>query len=52
MCHFLNTHNNHKIIRIEDKETLKKEKIYIEDCTKDFDENKIRIEKLKRKIEN
>ena len=52
MCHFLNIHNNHKIIRIEDEEALKKEKMSIEDCTKDFDENKNRIEELKKKIEN
>jgi len=52
MCHFLNAHNNHKIIRIEDEEALKKEKMSFEDCTKDFDENKNRIEELKKKIEN
>ena len=52
MCHFLNIHNNHKIIRIEDEEALIKEKMSIEDCTKDFDENKNRIEILKKKIEN
>ena len=52
MCHFLNIHNNHKIIRIEDEEELKKEKMSIEDCSKDFDENKNRIEELKKKIEN
>ena len=52
MCHFLNIHNNHKIIRIEDEEELKKEKMSIEDYSKDFDENKNRIEELKKKIEN
>ena len=52
MCHFLDTHNNHKIIRFKDEEALKKEKMSIEDCTKDFDENKNRIEELKKKIEN
>ena len=52
MCHFLNIHNNHKIIRIEDEEELRKEKMSIEDCSKDFDENKNRIEELKKKIEN
>ena len=52
MCHFLNSHNNHKIIRIEDEEELKKEKMSIEDCSKDFDENKNRIEELKKKIKN
>jgi len=52
MCHFLNIHNNHKIIRIEDEEELKKENMSIEDCIKDFDENRNRIEKLKKKIEN
>ena len=52
MCHFLNVHNNHKIIRIEDEEALRKEKLSIEDSTKDFDVNKNRIEELKKKIEN
>ena len=52
MCHFLNIHNNHKIIRIEDEEELKKENMSIEDCSKDFNENKNRIEELKKKIEN
>ena len=52
MCHFLNSHNNHKIIRIEDEEGLKKENMTIEDFTKDFDVNKNRIEELKKKIEN
>ena len=52
MCHFLNAHNNHKIIRIEDEEALKKENMSIEDSTKDFDVNKNRIEELKKKIEN
>ena len=52
MCYFLNSHNNHKIIRIEDEEALKKEKMSIEDSTKDFNVNKNRIEELKKKIEN
>jgi len=52
MCYFLNAHNNHKIIRIEDEEALKKENMSIEDSTKDFDINKNRIEELKKKIEN
>jgi len=52
MYHFLNVHNNHKIIRIEDEEALKKENMSIEDSTKDFDINKNRTEELKKKIEN
>ena len=29
MCYFLNAHSNHKIIRIEDEEALKKENIFL-----------------------
>ena len=52
MCYFLNAHKNHKILRIEDEEALKKENISIEDSLKDFEENKNKIEKLKNNIEN
>ena len=30
-CHYLNLHNGHKVIPIEDEETLKKANIYIKD---------------------
>ena len=52
MCHFMNLHNNHKLLRIDNEEQLKKENISIEDSSKDFNENKNRIEELKNKIEN
>ena len=52
MCYFMKKHNNHKLIKIDDEEELKKENISIEDSSKDFDENKNRIEESKNKIEN
>ena len=33
-------HNGHKVIEIEDEETLKKENINIKDYIKEFDESK------------
>ena len=51
MCYFSNIHNKHKILKIDDEEALKKENISIEDSTKDFSENKNRIEEIKNKIE-
>ena len=50
-CYFSNIHNKHKILKIDDEEALKKENISIEDSTKDFNENKNRIEEIKNKIE-
>ena len=52
MCIYLNSHKNHKTLRIDDEEALKKENISIEDSTKDIEENNKRIEELKNKIEN
>ena len=52
MCYFMNLHNNHKLLRIDNEEELKKEYITIEDSSKDFNEKKNRIEELKNKIEN
>ena len=51
MCYFSNIHNKHKILKIEDEEALKKENISIEYSTKDFSENKDKIEEIKNKIE-
>jgi len=51
MCYFSNIHNKHKILKIDDEEALKKENISIEDSTKDFSENKDKIEEIKNKIE-
>ena len=40
MCHFMNHHNNHKLLRINDEEELKKENISIEESSKDLENNK------------
>ena len=52
MCFFKNKHNGHKLLDIHEEEELKKEKISIEDSSKDINENKNKIEELKTKIEN
>ena len=52
MCHFTNLHNNHKLLKIEDEEALKKENISVDISTKDLEENKNKIEELKTKIQN
>ena len=48
----MNLHNDHKMIPIDDEETLKKEKITINDFIKDFDFGFQNINNLKEKIEN
>ena len=50
-CHFLNNHNNHKIILIDDEESLKKENLTFDFTTKEFNEKKEKINNLKGKIE-
>jgi len=52
MCHYLNLHKNHKLLRIDDEETLKKENISFENSSKDLNENQKNMEELKNKIEN
>ena len=52
MCYFMNLHKNHKLLKINDEEELKKEKISIEDSSKNLDDNKNKLEELKNKIEN
>ena len=52
MCHYLNLHNGHKVIQIEDEETLKKENININDYIKEFDESAKNVINIKDKIEN
>ena len=52
MCHYLNLHNGHKVIQIEDEVTLKKENINIQDYIKDFDESAKNVINIKDKIEN
>ena len=51
MCHFKNLHKNHKLLNINNEKELKKENLTIEESTKDYYENKNRIEELKNKIE-
>ena len=51
MCHFMNLHSGHKLIRTKDEESLNKENITIDSFAKDYSEiNKI-VNKLKDKIE-
>ena len=52
MCHFTNLHDDHKLLKIEDEEALKKENISVDISTKDLEENKNKIEELKTKIQN
>ena len=49
---YLNLHNGHKVIPIEDEETLKKENFNINDYIKDFDESNKNAINIKEKIEN
>ena len=51
-CLFKNMHNGHKVIPIEDEETLKKENINIKDYIKEFDESAKNVITIKDKIEN
>ena len=48
----MNLHKDHKVIQIKDEETLKKEKININDYIKDFDESAKKVANIKDKIEN
>ena len=52
MCHFMNLHNNHRLIKIDNNdEELKKENISIEESSKNLEDNKNKLEELKNKIE-
>ena len=51
-CLYKNLHNWHKIIPIEDEETLKKENLNVNDYIKDFDEFSKNVINIKEKIEN
>jgi len=51
-CLFENLHNNHKILKINDEESLKKENITIEFSNNEFDENVKKLNNLKNLIEN
>ena len=48
----MNLHNGHKVVQIDDEETLKKENISINDYLKDFDVCAKNITIIKDKIEN
>ena len=48
----MNLHKGHKVIPIEDEETLKKENININDYIKEFDESAKSVMNIKDKIEN
>ena len=52
LCYYLNLHNNHKVVQIEDEETLKKENINIKNYIKEFDESAKNVINIKEKIEN
>ena len=52
MCHYNNIHKGHKVLDINDKEALKKEKISLEDFSKELVDNKNKLEELKNKVEN
>ena len=49
MCYFMNMHKNHKLLRINDEEELRKENISIEGSSKDLEVNKNKLEELKIK---
>ena len=50
-CYFLNKHAFHKILLLEDEESLRKQNISLDSTLKDYDENYEKIIKLKEKIE-
>ena len=50
-CFFLNKHAFHKILLLEDEESLNKQNINLDLTVKDFDGNYEKIIKLKEKIE-
>ena len=52
MCFFKKFHINHKILTIDDEESLKNENISIEDSMKNYEEHKNKIDELKNKLEN
>ena len=48
----MSLHQNHKILKIEDEENLKKQNLTINTSTKDFDDNIQKLANLKNSIEN
>ena len=51
LCHFKNLHIGHKLYELEDEESLKKENITIESCSKELNELVQKVINLKNKIE-
>ena len=51
-CVFKKLHEGHKILEIEDEESLKKENITIDDATKEFDINIKKMDDLQKSIEH
>ena len=51
MCHFMNLHIGHQLIRIKDEESLSEENITIDSFAKDYSEINKNVNKLKDKIE-
>ena len=51
-CFYVNLHKDHKVIPINDEETLKKENITINDYIKHYDVCAQNVNKVKEKIEN
>ena len=47
----MKSHNNHKILLIDDEESLKKENLTFDFATKDFEKKYEKMNHLKEKIE-
>ena len=52
MCYYMKLHKEHKLLRINEEEELKKENISLNNSRKEIEENKNKLEELKNKIEN
>ena len=51
-CLYENQHSNHKVLKIDDEESLKKENITIEENSKEIEEDLQKMNNIKEKIEN
>ena len=51
-CYYDNLHSDHKLIKLSDIESLKKENITIETTLNEYNENSKKVNDLKNKIEN
>ena len=52
ICYYLKLHSGHKIVKVDEEEALKKEKLEIDSCYKDFLKYVEKINELKQTIEN